>query len=392
MRRRIVALTFSCCVAACGSDPSPESRTFVSPTTIDAAVPEPDGGLGVPLDGAAPRECRVALADGTACECHEVGQRPPTLYLLLDRSGSMGDKPPRSTRSKWSLVKSALVDRERGVLRRLGTRISIAMAWFPSPASEDACDPGRQVLPAQWGGGAVYDALEAKLTSAVPRGSTPTAASLRSLVDVIAALPKPAYVLLATDGAPTCGDTRCSVDACTYNLEKQAVGFVACDASTNCCDPANTSDGIGWKACADVDATVAATRAVAEAGAKVFVLGVPGTIAAYDSALDAIAAAGGAAPRYYAATEPTQDALENALSSIAAQVIDTCTITLDAPVESPGVTNVLFDGELIAQDPIDGWRWTSPSTIEVSGDACARIHEGRVTRIQVAVGCLTVTR
>jgi hypothetical protein len=241
----------------------------------------------------------------------------------------------------------------------------------------------------------VYDELEEKLQSAIPRGATPTAASLQAVAEKIAAMPQPAYVLLATDGAPNCGSTTCAADACTYNIEKDQLTFAGtCDSAFNCCDPATTTRGLGWKACVDIDATKTAAATLAAAGSKVFVLGVPGTIEAYGNALDQIAAVGGApregSTRYYAATEPTQESLAAALSSIAAKVVDTCEIKLEAPMTDPGITNVLLDGEVIAES--DGWKWTSTSSIELTGGACVRIHARKVASIQVVVGCKTVTK
>ncbi|MBI2394734.1 MAG: VWA domain-containing protein [Deltaproteobacteria bacterium] len=401
--RNAIVVALSCslwstpaCTDESSASPPGELVGLDAAAALDAESTANDVAFDV-AEAAAAVECRVALRDGSACACTEIGQRPPTLYLLLDRSGSMGDKPAGSSRSKWSLVRSALLAADTGVLRRLGTRVSIAMGWFPSPASEDACNPGRHVLGPTWGGPSAYDALDAKLAAASPRGSTPTAASLRALLDRIPSLPPPVHVVLATDGAPTCGSGPCGADACTYNLEGDQLTFGgSCNDSFNCCDPANTTRGLGWKACVDLESTRAAAAALAAAGAKVFVLGVPGAVSQYGAVLDEIAIAGGAPregePKYYAAAEPTQEALAATLSSIAAKVIDTCDVRLDAPVEEPGITNVLLDGEAIPEDDGDGWRWTSPSTIALVGSACARIHAGTVTRIQVAVGCKTVTR
>lgn len=390
-----LAVAVSWFLIGCGNEPSPEPLV-----ADDAAVAAPDSSPATPdvafdVNHDSQVDCRLAQKDGTVCACTEIGQRPPTLYLLLDRSGSMGENAPGATRSKWSLIRSALLDSTNGALRALGGRLTIAMTWFPSPSSEDACNPGRQVFGPLRGSPSVYDALEAKLQSAIPRGATPTAASLQAIAERIAAMPQPAYVLLATDGAPNCGTSTCTADACTYNIEGDQITFGgSCDATFNCCDPAKTARGLGWKACVDLDPTKAAAAKLAAAGNKVFVLGVPGTIDAYGRVLDEIAVAGGApregTPRYYAATEPTQEALAAALSSIAAKVVDTCTINLESPVDDPGVTNVLLDGEPIAET--DGWKWTSPSTIELTGGACDRIHAGKVARIQVVVGCKTVTR
>jgi hypothetical protein len=285
------------------------------------------------------------------------------------------------------MIRDALVG-DNGVLRKLGSRIKIAVTWFPSPSSYDDCNSGREVVHPTIGGQAVYDDLQAKLASAVPRGATPTAAALQSVHTAIAKIKGPVHVLLATDGAPNCGTTTCTAAMCTYNVDNAAVPF--CDSSFNCCDPANMPTGMGWRACIDSAATAQAATALVGSGSKLFVVGVPGTTSAYQAHLNAIAEAGGAPndgpTKYWAPTDAAS--LTAALSTIAARAIDSCEVRLDAPIADPGVTNVLLDGEVIASDM---WTWTSPSTIELQGAACDRVHAGTVTRVSVAVGCKTVT-
>jgi hypothetical protein len=251
---------------------------------------------------------------------------------------------------------------------------------------EDGCNTGRQFFDPARGSPAVYDALNTKMLSAIPRGATPTAASLGAIADALAAAPQPAHVLLATDGAPNCGSGPCEPSECSYNIEGDDTFGGKCDASLNCCDPTKTTRGLGWKGCVDLEQTKKAAAAIASAGHKVFVLGVPGTIAAYNGVLNEVAIAGGTS-RYYTATEPTQESLTAALTEIAGKVIDTCDIKLEGPVTDPGVTNVLLDGV-----PVTDWKWTSTSSIELTGAACDRIHAGTVASVQVVVGCKTVTK
>jgi hypothetical protein len=389
MRRTLLVLA-GVLLLGCGNEAPQPLVDEAGVGSLDAMLTENDAKFDVTQE-ARPADCRVAASDGTICTCTEVGQRPPTLYLLLDRSGSMADPAPGSTRSKWSLVRSALLDSKSGALRRLGGRLSVAVAWFPSPSSTDECNAGKQVFGPVRGSPAVYDELEAKLQSALPRGATPTAASLRAVEATLGSVPQPAYVLLATDGAPNCGAGPCTGEACTYNIEGSVTFSGKCDAALNCCDPAKNSQGLGWKGCVDIAPTKQAAADIAAAGHKVFVLGVPGLNEAYARALDEIAIAGGAprdgSPKYYAASAPTQDALTEALSAIAGQVVDTCNIRLDAPVADPGITNVLLDGE-----PVTDWKWTSDSSIELTGAACDRIHAGKVASVQVVIGCKTVTK
>jgi hypothetical protein len=120
----------------------------------------------------------------------------------------------------------------------------------------------------------------------------------------------------------------------------------------------------------------------------------------YGADLDALATAGMTAredampgePLYYAATGTTQEALATALAAVAAKVVDTCLITLESAPSDPGITNVVVDGVLIAQDPVDGWSWTADGKIELHGKTCDQVKKGLVSAVQVAVGCKTVTR
>ena len=289
------------------------------------------------------------------CSCKEIGQKPTSLYLVLDRSGSMREIVFPATTSKWEVVRTALTDTKAGVLRRLGSRVAIGAARFPgSGAESDGCAVGSQVLDLRTGSKASYDILSTILAAEIPAGGTPTASTLVALTPILAKLPKPAFVLLATDGGPNCGTTSCGTARCIPNIEKATFPTGVCDDSINCCDPAKFKDGI--KNCLDSDATRSAVETLAKAGIKVFILGVPGT-ELYAKDLDDLAIAGGTArdgaPKYYAASDPTQ--LTDALKTIAAKVVDSCTITLEAPVTDPGITNVLLDSELVPQDPIDGW-------------------------------------
>lgn len=337
--------------------------------------------------------------EGGICACREIGQKPTSLYVVLDRSNSMLEKDGGAD-TRWDVITLALLHAKRGVLRKLGARITVGLALFPDVGAGDACKTGAEFLKPTVGSVTTYDRIVEILRTVPPNGSTPTASSLVALAPKIKALPQPAFVLLATDGAPNCADTPCTIDRCTYNVEKVALdGGRFCDNTINCCDSKQVSGGSGWKACIDADATRAAVADLAGAGVKTFVFGAPG-VGPYSADLDALATAGGTAredakpgePLYYAASATTQDAFTTALSAVAAKVIDTCTITLESVPEDPGVTNVLIDGVLVPQDPVNGWAWTSDGKVELRGATCAKIRAGDVARVQVAVGCKTVTK
>ncbi len=401
--------SFSCAAAllggalllGCGPDEAGETPLATVP------VASPDGGTTLTTGGdagatfdvagqeSASWECRVAVADGSSCECVELGAKPTSLYLVLDRSSSMGETIDGSTRTRWNLTRTALLDPTVGVLRKLGGRIAIGASVFPRGDGEDACNPGFEAFSLARGTPAVYDALAARLAVLAPKGVTPTAASLRDVTPKILALPQPAAVILATDGAPNCGTASCSADRCGYTIERAMLGAITCDGSTNCCDPGVTDKGIGWRACLDTDSAASAVRALADAGVRVFVLGI-GT-ERYAAELDTLAVAAdtaktGDGPKYYAPRKLTVDGLAEALSTIAGKAFESCTVDLEKAPADPTRTNVLVDGVVVPQDSSDGWQWSSDDRITLMGATCDRVLRGEVGRVQVVSGCRTVTK
>ncbi|MGZ6094917.1 MAG: hypothetical protein ACXWUG_22950 [Polyangiales bacterium] len=377
----IALLTFACGKA---DRPPPPHSGF----DFDASGDGGESTLDVSLDAS------INCSAAGVCACEEIGQKPTNLYLVVDRSGSMAEMAT-TTQTKWQTIVLALFDNPTGVIRGLGGRISLGLTLFPGASATDGCLPGDELLPPTPGSKLVSDNVTSSLIATMPNGATPTAATLRALAPRLKALPPPVYVLLATDGAPNCGTVPCTADRCSYNIEKVA----GCDPSTNCCDPVVQPKGQGWAACVDSTATTAAVADLAAAGIKVFVLGIPG-VGPYSSDLDALAVAGNTAredampgePLYYAAANSTQEAFATALKAVAAKVVDTCLITLESAPADPGITNVAIDGALVAQDPVDGWTWTSDGKIELHGKTCDQVKKGLVSAIQVAVGCKTITK
>ncbi len=394
---RLAVATIGLLLAACGGkerapafygDPPETGTQDVSGANFDAP------SVDVSINCSAGPEAGV-------CACSEIGQKPTSLYVVLDRSGSMLARDGGSD-TRWDVTTLALLHAKQGVLRKLGSRVTVGLALFPDTGpSADGCRAGAEFLPPTVGSVATYDKIVEILRYAAPSvGATPTAPTLTALASKLKALPQPAFVLLATDGAPNCGTASCSIDRCTYNIERAPLdGGRFCDDKINCCDPMQVSGGMGWGACIDADATRVAVADLASAGIKTFVFGVPG-VGPYSADLDALARAGGTAREdakpgealYYAASATTQAAFVAALSAVAAKVVDTCTITLESVPSDPGITNVLVDGVLIPQDPVDGWAWTAEGKVELRGATCAKVRAGDVVRVQVAVGCKTVTK
>ena len=43
-------------------------------------------------------------------------------------------------------------------------------------------------------------------------------------------------------------------------------------------------------------------------------------------------------------------------------------------------------------DEADGWAWSGAQTLEIRGEACARLRSGSVFEVQILAGCQTVVR
>jgi len=328
-----------------------------------------------------------------ACADEPLSLDPPSLYFVLDRSGSM------AVNGKWPTILRVIDE----VSIRLGSRAKLGAAVFPDP-SADGCVAGGQVFPPVLmgqkpgppvrGDGAFGDAgpIDVAFASALNRivasGGTPTAATLQGLLPVLQGFGGKMYVVLATDGGPNCdATTSCTGATCTLNIE----GDNACTATgPDCCDPATGGTPLD---CLDAQPTVDAVTAFAKAGIPVYVVGVPGS-EPYAALLDELAVAGGTArgsePQYYAVSTYDQQAFQSAMSAIAAKVTGTCTLTLDQLPPVADEINVFLDGKALAQPGPDGWTITG-KTVTVEGKSCQAILDGDVLDVRVVAGCPTVT-
>jgi hypothetical protein len=366
-----------------------------------ASLPEELGGNGGPHHGAdassvtpplvqpgagvLPPLCTMSSGDDAGiCDCVDqaILTDVPNIYFVLDRSGSMTDK--------WTTVRTVLAHIEK----QLGPRIAIGAAVFPDPTVQDGCAPGVEVMPVRQGDsptlvyGPTTNALAAALDIGAS-GGTPTAATLQSLLPHLQSLAagKRTYVVIATDGGPNCNPRlACSVDQCEANIE----GAQGCVPNTppNCCDLAID----GPLTCLDAAASVQAVAAIAAAGIPVYVVGLPGS-PPYAALLDQMATAGGTAqsgPNAYYAVDMV-DALDAAISSIAAKIAATCTLPLAGPPADPGLVNVFLDEQVLPEDPVNGWRLDG-ATVTILGSACADVLAGKYLDVRVIAGCPTVLK
>ncbi len=324
-------------------------------------------------------------SDNCGNQVHGIAIRDaPTVYFILDGSGSMATPDGPSGSTRYKAVRGAAID----LVRKLGTLVNVGAAIFPAGGD---CGTGQQVLAPQPGSAPSGDGSDGPTTEAFkdatnhgPTGGTPTAATLASLQPVLASLGDKAVVLLATDGGPNCNlSAACDKDHCIANLEDQCV-----PASVNCCAAV---DANGPAMCLDDGPTVAAVDALHKAGVTVYVIGIA-TGAVYEGVLDAMAQKGGAplagAHAYYQVDDLGAQ-LAATLGSIAGKFI-TCEFSLDEAPVDPSKTNVWLDQTLLSFDPVDGWYWkVKYSQIALAGKACAAVKGGQVQQVQIVEGCPT---
>jgi hypothetical protein len=320
-------------------------------------------------------------------------QEAPSLYFVLDRSGSMQADSGQQGLNRYQAVRVAVVE----VVRRLGNRANFGAAVLPGRPLVTGCETGFEVFKTRTGDVAHDGGADGPVTrafaiaiDATPQGGTPLAATLERIRPTLVALSGKTAVVLATDGGPNCNpQTTCTAADCVLNIEKASLDGVLCTPSYNCCSAAIPGAPAGLN-CVDSSATIQAIQKLHDAGIQTYIVGIPGS-SYYSLLLDQLATAGGSArassPRYYRVDDMSQ--MSDTLLQIGTRVLITCDFVLDAPPPDPGLVNVYLDRDVVAYDPTDGWTWTGESTLALHGQACQRLENGLVAQVQVVAGCPT---
>lgn len=394
MRRQLAAAALltglTASVHACGSGdhPSPFDGTK------DAGGAGGSAGLDTGLVDGPPSPDADGLCGNTVIP---VVVERPNVYFVVDRSGSMQDPLPKSSYNKYVSARIAMSK----LLRSVGHRLRYGAAVFPMPGGTvEGCNAGKEIFVTQEGdppsyaqqglNGPVLKKLLTVLAAYGPEGGTPTSSTLESLIPTVSALPGQTFVVLATDGAPNCNSSAsCPASECTANIEGAMLDpTTPCAAPINCCDPKLVSNGPQF--CVDRPATVEAVTKLFSAGIKTYVIGMPGA-EVYANVLNEVATAGGTAkataPLYYSVQDEPE--LTASLQEIGIKVAVSCTVDLGSAPPDKNLVNVYFDTKLVQYDSTDGWSWTSDKTVELSGEACAKLKSGDVYQVQVVAGCPT---
>ncbi len=293
----------------------------------------PDGG-GIPMS-----------IDDKNCGYKEVKleRLPPKIFLVFDRSSSMSRKVD-SGGTLWTNTVSALDD----TLKATQDTVEWGMTLFPTPSGCNV-SPTVEVPMAPKNHAMIMSVANGMNYNSSGDGGTPTSDAMKKATAYLLTdkSPNPKYILLATDGQPTCPKNGAIPDA------------------------------------------IASVRAAAAAGFRTFVVGI-GLMANETATLNELAVAGQTPrndPTYKYYPVSNKDDLVKSLSQITVAVAS-CTFPLDMPPPSLNMVGVYASKVKIPSSPTDGWSYgPGNKSVILNGPACDAVKNGSATNVQIIFGC-----
>lgn len=359
-----IPISIACSAGNDGGASGPAAGNAGSSATgagSSSAGPNGSAGTNLALNGGGPGQADAGDVMNGECarQDFDLQRRPAEILIVLDRSASMKDPPSGgSGMSKWDLVVPGVNE----VVSATDASVSWGLKVFPEGEGSE-CVAGSVTSAIPVGiAAANAKAVTAAVSATTDEGNgTPTGDAIKAAVAYLKTLtdPNPKFILLATDGEPSCaGSTKGSSAARPYAVQAVA------DAAT--------------------------------AGFKTFVVGVATTKDTATQALNDMAVAGQMArgdanplaTKYYLAS--TKDELVQSLKQITGQV-SSCIFDLSKKPPDPTNIAVHVNGMKAPQDPThaNGWDYTSTSSmqVEVFGAWCEQIKAATANTVNFVLGC-----
>jgi hypothetical protein len=282
-------------------------------------------------------------------EKFELERLPPELMLVLDRSGSMRMKDvPGSANSRWEEMIPAVTE----TISKTDSLVSWGLKTFPTTAACNVSE-GVEVPIAGMNSGNVNGFIEMTRPNE-DQGGTPTAAAVsRALAYLKTRETKnPKYIVLATDGEPTCRF--------------------------------NNMDSL--------PSSLASIREAAESGFHTFVIGIARQSANAMRQLDQMAEAGREPRMGETKHYPVQNRQElvDILNQITVRVSN-CLFVLSKQPPSPKDVAVDIGTMRVPNDPVKGWTYgAGMKSIQLNGEICEMVKSGKIENVRITFGCPNV--
>lgn len=394
-RTTIVAMIGLLCALGCSAsgDPFRDARrgdggTNTEGGTINRDVQriERDAAEDAPLDPDA----------ACASQTSETQRAPMNLLILLDRSGSMGERPGggSSSPTKWESARSAVLR----LIDGLDAEARVGLTFFPARSNADSesgyTTPAVAIAPLGPPGSAQRENLRNTLMATSPTGATPMACAEMGSVQhyqSMFAMDGTRNIVLITDGVPT--------DECSGSTEDCLSYFPDTAAVSACFD--RQSEMSKLRVLATASRGASSTPPI-----RTYAIG---TTDADERFLSQVAVNGGT-PRaagcessnschYSLGSSTFEMDLNRALDDIRGRAA-TCEfrIMIDPTMADPGLVNVRFTPSggterIVPRDTshTDGWDYSPDMrSIILYGPVCDQVRADSGGRVVILYGCPTI--
>lgn len=381
--REILISSILLAVSACaGTDGTPSrgggsksGGTIGDGSPVDQPSNTAFGNVNGPSQGLAGSGSSVVMDPNVCASASVTASRiTPTVYFVIDGSGSMDSKFGNGTR--WSVLRDSLIGMN-GVVTKLESVVKFGMAVFSNsdPMSCPAMTDVKADLNNLMTMTSAYPAME-------PGGGTPTGEALQKVIDGLPSFnngpdqtARPPIIILATDGEPN----GCSAAAaCNW-----AADWASCLG--------NVLNQVA-NAPATYDTTFAAVHAAKDKSVPVWVISLAdGLNSIPDLQKTANIGAGlddNAMPGATIYSPQNSDDLTQTLSKLIGQAV-TCDVALAGTltVNRACEGTVTMNSEKLACNDAQGWKAIDANHIQLQGMACDRFKSDPTVLLDARFPC-----